>query len=183
VQHTNLYFIALVLPSNLGQRVTALKEEIRHRFNAQKALNAPPHITLQMPFKRELEDESLINETLMQFAARQQPIRIHLSGFGHFRHDVLFIKVDEHQPIIDLHASLNPVLKETLHFRDEEISLQLHPHVTIATRDLTQQAFNSAWPEFQKRPFKGSFKANSLCLLKHNGRFWEIMREFPFREE
>jgi hypothetical protein len=53
--------------------------------------------------------------------------------------------------------------------------------MTIATRDLKEPAFEKAWPEFSKRSFENSFTAKSLYLLKHNGKFWEWFREYPFK--
>jgi hypothetical protein len=53
--------------------------------------------------------------------------------------------------------------------------------MTIATRDLTEKAFEKAWPEYRPRIFQAGFIVKSLFLLKHNGKFWEINREFLFK--
>jgi 2'-5' RNA ligase len=52
--------------------------------------------------------------------------------------------------------------------------------MTIATRDLSKKMFHEAWPEFQDRDFHSGFIADRLHLLKHNGKNWELYREFLF---
>jgi 2'-5' RNA ligase len=74
------------------------------------------------------------------------------------------------------------VLVSELHFNPGEIMKEMQPHVTVATRDLTKEAFNEAWPVFQDEEFSESFDVHSIYLLKHNGRNWDILEEFPFRK-
>jgi 2'-5' RNA ligase len=67
-----------------------------------------------------------------------------------------------------------------LHFTRGEIMQDIHPHITIATRDLTPAAFDEVWPEIKGEEFRASFNVNSIFLLKHNGRDWDVYDEFPF---
>lgn len=179
----HLYFIALVPPEDLREEVKALKEGMKVRFHAKHALKSPAHITLQMPFKRSAEDEPFIIRTLADFAVQQFSFPIILSGFDSFAPRVIFIKIKNPQPIKSLHSKLNTLLLHTLHFDKNEINSQLHPHMTIATRDLKKATFTVAWSEFQHREFIATFSAKSLCLLRHNGNHWEIYHEFPFQSD
>ena len=179
----SLYFIAIIPHIELRELIQSLKEEMKGRFNAKHALKSPAHITLQMPFKRNNEDEYLIIEGLQNFASRHKTFNIDLIGFGCFSPRVIFIKVKDHKPIIELHSNLKKVLVNELSFKEHETSNKIHPHMTIATRDLTEDAFFEAWPEFEKRKLKVSFTVKSIYLLKHNGKFWDIYKEFPFREK
>lgn len=176
----NLYFIALIPHHELREEIRALKEELKERFNVKHALKSPAHITLHMPFKRSSEDEPHIIHTLEYFASRQHSFSIALSGFGCFSSRVIFVRVENHQSITHLHAQLNEALINQMGFNKNAIKPEVHPHLTIATRDLYKAAFKEAWPEFQKREFKASFTAKSIFLLKHNGRHWDIYREFFF---
>jgi len=177
-----LYLIALVPHEELRADVRKLKQEIKDRFDASHALKAPAHITLQMPFRRDEEFEETLTVELEQFAARQETFEVKINGFDAFPPRVLFLKIENHQPIAVLHADLQPVLKENLGFSDKEIMDRFHPHMTIATRDLSKKMFHKAWPEFKERTFRASFTADSLHLLKHNGKHWNLYREFEFRE-
>lgn len=177
---SHLYLLALVPPEGIRDRVHSLKLEIKARFNAKHALKAPAHITLQMPFRRpENEEEEMIRK-LELFSSGQQTFNVDLDGFDAFEPRVLFIKITDHAPIIQLHHQLNKVLIEELDFATDQIKSTLHPHMTIATRDLTEPNFEKAWPEFKERPFNESFEADSLSLLKHNGKHWERFKRFSF---
>ncbi len=177
-----LYFIAILPPEKIRKEVRLLKLEMQERFDTSHALKSPAHITLQMPFRREEKFEDEIFDTLKNFAANRKKFVINLKGFDAFPPRVLFIKVVDHKPVQNLHSRLNEVLTNYLHFTEDKIKQQLHPHMTIATRDLHKAAFHDAWDEFKNREFQDSFEAKSLVLLKHNGKNWDVFREFPLKE-
>jgi 2'-5' RNA ligase len=179
-QHLNLYFIALIPHLELREQIKALKEEMKERYNAAHALKSPAHITLQMPFRRRKADEPHLINTLEEFALDQNKFMVSLSGFDCFSPKVIYVKVIDHEPIIYIHAQLKQVLTNKMGFKEKVVTQNVHPHMTIATRDLSVEAFHKAWAEFAKRVFEASFLAKSIYLLKHNGRFWEIHREFSF---
>ena len=149
------------------------------RFSAAHALKAPAHITLQMPFRREESEEISIMESLKNFASLQSEFQIILNGFDCFAPRVLFVKVVDHKPLIILYDKFKRMLREEIGIKNESV-FDFHPHMTIATRDLTEEAFRKAWPELKSRKFEASFAVKSIFLLKHNGKNWDIFQEFPF---
>ncbi|MDM9631264.1 2'-5' RNA ligase family protein [Robiginitalea aurantiaca] len=174
------YFIGLVPNSGIMNSVHALKTEIRDRFGAAHALKSPAHITLQMPFhKLEAEEPRLIT-CLREFASREMPFHVTLDGFDCFPPRVLFVKIRDHLPLQELQARLKAHLISELGFPSPSKKRVFHPHMTIATRDLKEADFEQAWSEFNSRNFQDSFNVSSLFLLKHNGKFWDIYREFPY---
>jgi 2'-5' RNA ligase len=175
-----LYLIALVPHAELREKIKQLKLEMKERFNASHALKAPAHITLQMPFRRPEDEEEAIIAGLTRFCSTRHPFDVHLDGFDAFPPRVLFVKVKNHKPVLDIHAAFHAFLRSELTFSDKEIMDRFHPHMTIATRDLSKKMFHKAWPEFQDRVFEALFTADSLHLLKHNGKHWEMYREFGF---
>lgn len=179
--HQNLYFIALIPHIELREQVESLKKEMQKRFNAKHALKAPAHITLQMPFRIHENIGPLLIEILQKTAANQDVFELKLSGFDCFSPKVIFIKVVDHTPISPVHEKLIRLLKEKMELGEKEITQNIHPHMTIATRDLSAENFNEAWNEFKNKAFEGSFLCKSLFLLKHNGRHWDIYREFYFK--
>ena len=178
----NLYLIALIPYHQLREQIRYLKEEMKEHFNAKHALKSPAHITLQMPFKRSKEDEHHLISILQEFASGQYSFKVELSDFSCFTPHVIFVKVKNHEPIIELHSNMKKVLLDGLSFKEYEVSKNIHPHMTIATRDLTEKAFLKAWSAFEKREFKASITAKSIYLLKHNGKSWDIYKEFLFQE-
>lgn len=180
-QHINpLYFLALLPHDGLRQEVKLFKEEISERFGASHALKSPAHITLQMPFRRPEEAEAEMIDKLKKFASNEKSFEVSLSGFNSFPPRVLFIRIVDHIPVSGLYDRLKNFLRTELEFKNNKSPFDFHPHMTIATRDLPEESFNRAWPEFEKREFEASFTVKSLFLLKHNGKDWDIYREYPF---
>lgn len=177
-----LFLIALLPPPLLREQVRALKEEMRSRFGSGHALKSPAHITLQMPFRLSPEDEGVLFGALERFAAAQIPFQVDLAGFDCFAPRVLFIRVRDQGPVCHLQSALQAALarEDSLGLPGEE--RPFHPHMTIATRDLEEPAFYRAWADFQDRPYQASFEVSGLFLLKHNGRSWDVYREFRFGE-
>ncbi|PHN04567.1 2'-5' RNA ligase family protein [Flavilitoribacter nigricans] len=178
---TSLYFLALIPPEDLREAVKRLKEEMRDRFGAGHALKSPAHITLQMPFKRAEEKEAQLISGLETFASHENPFPVELSDFDCFAPRVIYIGITDPEPILELHRRLKGYLQEKMDFSAGEVGSRFHPHMTIATRDLRKSAFHEAWAEFETRDFRDSFRANSLYLLKHNGRHWDIYRQLAFK--
>ena len=178
----NLYFIAVIPDPVLRAKVRSLKEEMKTQYGAKHALKSPAHITLQMPFRRMDSFESEMKESLREFCAEQQSFSILLNGFGAFRPRVIYINITNHDPLVQLHRDLGNVLVDRLGFTPREINRRFHPHMTIATRDLKEKAFNQAWPLYDQREFKTQFDARSISLLKHNGKYWDIFDEFLFKD-
>lgn len=178
-----LYFIAMVPPPDIRGRVRELKEELKNRFGVRHALKSPAHITLQMPFRRDPAEEAAISGVLEEFATEQFSFPVDLYGFDSFPPRVIFVKVKNHEPIKRLYESLQVALSDRLNFTEREISHKFHPHMTIATRDLSEDLYYRVWPEYESRTFEASFTARGICLLKHNGKFWEVYREFGFTQK
>jgi 2'-5' RNA ligase len=153
---------------------------MRDRFGAGHALKSPAHITLQMPFRWPEQAEEQVIDLLDTFRAGKAPFPITLSGFDCFPPRVIFLRILDHTPIAELASALKRDLKEKLGFSSRQVHQKFHPHLTIATRDLTEAAFQRAWPEYRERPFSASFPGHSLSLLKHNGKHWEVYRTFAF---
>ncbi len=176
----NLYYIAIVAPEPILSEVKALKHEMREHFNAKHALKSPAHITLQMPFKLTKNQEHELKAALEYFAKDQKCFEVKLLGFDCFAPRVVFVKVAEHEKFLRLHAAFKQFIKNKDLIPTENISQDMHPHMTIATRDLKKDVFPQAWDYFKDKPYEASFLADRISLLKHNGKFWEVHKEFDF---
>ncbi|MDX1685127.1 MAG: 2'-5' RNA ligase family protein, partial [Saprospiraceae bacterium] len=170
---SQLYFIALVPDEGLRGEIQHLKMEMAEHYDASHALKSPAHITLQMPFRWPEEEESQLFGSLDQLASDQSPFRVELDGFGCFTPRVIFVKVVDHAPVIQLFERVRKSLKKA-DLPEDKMNDDIHPHITIATRDLDKDDFFKAWKVYKKRPFSRSFTASRLSLLKYNGKNWEI---------
>jgi 2'-5' RNA ligase len=177
----DLYFVALIPHLALRKEIKALKKEIHTNTGAKKALNSPAHITIQRPFKRDNCFEDNLVSNLNLFAAKQKSFVITLSGFDCFKPRTIFVDVQESPFLKKLNQEINSVLFDELDFDQKELSTNINPHITIATRDLNKKEFFRVWPTYKNRVFDAKFMVKSIFLLKHNGKNWDIIQEFLFK--
>jgi len=175
-----LYFIAIMPPDDIAQRVQKVKKEFVEKYDSEEAYNKPPHFTLRAPFKAPEEIEETIVPQLIFFAEDQESFTVQLNGFGHFRNDVIYIDVIDASPMQSLHADLQDYLQNEMGFSDKRSNNSYTPHMTVAYRDLTSENFQRAWKEFKDRSFDYSFEVNSIYLLKHDYQQWQPFYEFNF---
>lgn len=176
-----LYFIAILPPSNIKDKIRLIKEEIKKNYNVEHALKLPAHITLQIPFRISEEQEFQLLNKLTSFVNDIDPFKVEMDGFGHFSKNVIFVKVSNHSPFIKLHADLKEMMNSFVDLKSHEISSKIHPHLTIAVRDLKRSNFPPIWSEFEHKEYKNFFTARRLVLLKHNGHNWDIIKSFKFK--
>lgn len=177
-----LYFIGILPPDDIARRVQEVKKEFVEKYEAKEAYGKPPHFTLQIPFKAPEEIEEVIVPQLIFFAEEQKPFTVQLSGFNHFRKDVIFIDVKNPTPMKSLQARLVEYLQNELGFTKRRTNNSFTPHMTVAYRDLTPANFERAWQEFRDRSFGYSFQVDSIYLLKHDYKQWQPFYEFCFGE-
>jgi 2'-5' RNA ligase len=180
MEKQNLYFIALVPHQEMLDEIREIKEEMKILSEAKSILKSPAHITIQKPFKRMNIAEPEIVKSLKRFASLQKSFVVELDGYDSFPPRVIFIRVKDHINIVKLHKGLKKVLNGELNFSRAELMEDIHPHVTLTTRYLSESGFNNAWPCFKDREFSGSFNARDLCLMKHDGQKWNILYRFIF---
>lgn len=181
MSNPHLYFIALVPDSPLREQVRLLKEEMRDSYGPKHALKSPAHVTLQMPFKQDAAEEPALFDTLEATAAKHRAFKMAVAGFGAFEPRVIYLKVSPHEPIRRVHADLISALRKRLGFAETELSGKIHPHMTVATRDLDEATFRRAWPAYEGRRFEEEFEAEGIWLLRHHGKGWDLHKHFPFK--
>ncbi len=176
-----LYFIAILPPEDIAERVQSIKKEFAEKYDSSEAYRRPAHFTLQIPFKLPEQNEEVIIPQLIYFAKEQEPFVVNLSGYSHFRDDVIFIDVEDPSDMKLLHRNLIDFLQNEAGFTDKMIrNKSLTPHMTVAYRDLSPESFQRAWKEFSNRSFDYSFEVNSIFLLKHDYTRWQTCFEFTF---
>ena len=178
-----LYFIGIIPPKDSYDGACKLKHYFKEHYNSKASLNSPPHITLHMPFQWKEEKENELIEKLQFFSSEIKNFNLQLSNFGSFPPRVIFIHVVPNDELSDLHKSLHRFAKRGLNvFNANYKDLPFHPHITLAFRDLKKPMFAKAWEEFQTKEFKYQFNVDRFALLKHNGKTWEVYKEFSFAE-
>jgi 2'-5' RNA ligase len=176
-----MYFIALVAPEEINRQVLKWKLWMQEKYQCQVALKSPAHITLIPPFWMSPELETELLHSIHEFSSIQNPFPIKLRNFSGFKPGVLFVDIEKNKRLDDLKEMLENFLlpKEKFHFKKEE--RRFHPHVTIATRDLRKKAFYEAWEHFKKIEYAAAWRAESISVLKHNKKNWDVLFTSQFR--
>ncbi len=175
-----LFFIALLPPIEIQNQITEIKHYFAEHYNSRHALKSPPHITLQPPFKWLTENLNQLEQHLSLFAQNYSSIPITLSGFNAFPPRVIYVDVIKTPELLTIQQDLITYLEKHLNIVDPVSKKRpFSPHVTVAFKDLSRQAFKIAWPEFEQRSIQFEFTTPQLTLLIHNGQKWNIKTEFP----
>ncbi|MFN4279866.1 2'-5' RNA ligase family protein [Thermosynechococcus sp.] len=174
------YFIALLPNAEIQDQVTRLKQYCCDRYQSQAALRSPPHVTLYPPFWWSDEEVEELEKALEAFALQASPVELILDGFAAFPPRVIYIHVVATPALQALQRQLVKAVATPLNLPPTQRH-PFTPHMTIAFRDLTKENFHHAWAEFQKQSFAARCWVSHLTLLVHNGRRWQVHREFLLR--
>lgn len=175
-----MYYIAVLPPENLIHEIRTFKEVIAENYQSRHALRSPAHITLQMPFHFEENEEKRLITALNKTASSMLPFDCSLKNFGHFDQRVIYIDVTPSPELTHLRTTLQQVLKEQFGFSDSKLPKRFHPHITIANRDLTPHKFTLCWEKYAEKTYDRTFRIKALTLMKHAGDHWKIHHRSSF---
>ena len=175
-----MYFIALVLPSALNQKVLHLKNFMHERYDCKVGLKSPAHITLIPPFWMEEDREVELFYDVGQLAKKFSPFIIQTKNFSAFKPRTIFIEVEKNIALNRLKENVDNFFKLNNSYKIKVDSRPFHPHITIATRDLFKKSFHEAWPVFEKEIFEEEWIADGLSILRHNKKNWDVVYTSQF---
>ncbi len=177
----SMYFVAVVCPDEINQKVLSFKHWMRDQFGCTVALKSPAHITLIPPFWVKQEEEAKILAALHSFQQRKEQINIQLNGFSHFSNRVLFVQVEQNASLAllksDVELHFTSVFPEII----QKDNRPFHPHVTIANRDMSPAAFIQSWGHFSKEKYHATFPVSSFSLLKLVEGKWQVIASCNFQ--
>jgi len=174
---TTMYLVAILPGEDISQEVTGFKEYMASYFGACHALKSPPHITLIPPFRWLDLSAELLAVALEAFSCQQIPFELSLRDFNRFDEKVIFVGVEPCRELDELERDLVSYLESAIGLKRNH-GLGFHPHMTIAHRDLSRDAFPSAWNYFSSLRYHRSFPVDALACLRHKGGLWEVWRSF-----
>ena len=173
-----LYFIAVVPPADIRDRITAIKQRVRKEYGSAHALRSPPHITLHMPFKWKEEKLPILTEAIERVTRENRPFDIHLKDFDCFPPRVIYVDVAPNADLAKLRHEVVAGMRR-LHVLNADYKFKaFHPHVTIAFRDLRKAAFHKAWAYYQDQKLDFEFQVRGIELLRHDKHCWELFQTF-----
>lgn len=177
----SMYFVAVVCPDEINQKVLSFKHWMRDQFNCIVALKSPAHITLIPPFWIKKEEEVHLITQLQSLNNRREVLTIQLNGFSHFSNRVLFVQVVENTTLVQLKSAVETHFTIAFPGIIKKENRPFHPHVTIANRDLSPAAFMKAWARFSKENFHATFSTHTISLLKLVESKWNVVASCNFQ--
>jgi len=170
-----MYFIAVVAPGEINEKVLKWKNYMKEHFGCLAALRSPAHITLVPPTWMNPELEPSLINSIDEFSKEAEPFPVRIRNFDAFPPRVIFADIVKNTALLTLQKNIvdfliredkYPVVKDTRPF---------HPHITIATRDLYKKAFYEAWEVFKKKTYEAGWIADGISLLRHNKKNWDVI--------
>ncbi len=179
----SLYLTAIMPPLELAEQIREIKEELSERFRTYAALKPPVHITLYRPVNIKEDFENHLMKVLKPIGYSHAPFKVDLLNYDCFTIQTLFISVVKNSLLGDLQKEISSVFhKNKIDPKEHTGNTTFHPHITVAYRDIPPEAFPVIWDEYKNKKFKRSFLVDHFSLLKHNGKQWQIFKEFPLQK-
>lgn len=176
----DMYFIALVAPEDIDYQVLKWKQWFKEKYGCQAALRSPAHITLVPPFWMDQLLEKNLAKSLAVFAGMQKEFGIQLENFSVFAPRVIFVDIMPGTELAKMRDDLFAFLAGDGQYPLKKDDRPFHPHITLATRDLHKKAFYEAWDYFKGKKYSAQWLAQSISLLKHNKKNWDIVHTSQF---
>lgn len=174
-----MYFVAVVLPKPLDEKILVYKKWMQERYGCKVGLKSPAHITLIAPFWMNADREDELKNDLQTFSSSVKLFALSTKKFSAFKPRTLFVATKESEALNELKKQTDSFFQHK-DYKMKKENRPFHPHITIATRDLRKADFADAWLHFENKSFGEAFEAKGLSLLKHNGRRWEEIFIAPF---
>jgi len=171
------YFIAIIPPEKILERVELIKQQLFEEHRIKGALRTPAHITLHRPFEWKEEKENDLIHSLAEFRFNGA-FSVELKNYNCFQPRVIYIDVVKTENLNNLHLKLKGYAKRELNLLNEDEDMRgFCPHMTIASRDLKKQLFYKLWDSYKNAEFYEKFEFSGFSLLKLDAK-WEIIRDF-----
>ncbi len=176
-----MYFIALVLPAHLNEKVLKHKHMMFEKYNCKVGLKSPAHITLVPPFWMEEEKQDQLIIDIDVVSSHLSPFHLSTADFSAFKPRTIFIAVSPSEQLNGLKKPIGDFFKQHPSYPVKIDTKPFHPHITIATRDLYKKSFYEIWPWFAEKKFRESWTAEGISLLKHNKKNWDVLHTSQFK--
>lgn len=177
-----MYFLAIVTPETINQKVLKWKLWMKEHYNCEVALRSPAHITLIPPFWMKSELENDLIHSLNEFSKKENSFPVQLKDLSNFKPRVIYVNVLENDQLNSIKNKLSTFFLAENKFPLAIDDHPFHPHVTIATRDLHKKAFYEAWEYFKDKKYDAEWNAEGISLLRHNKKNWGVIFTSQFQK-
>jgi len=176
-----MYFIAIVLPQDLNEKVLQYKNLMFEKYNCRVGLKSPAHITLIPPFWMEEEKQERLIADINSLSNRVKPFLISTNNFSAFKPKTIFVSTAPNEQLNHVKMATDEFFRNNFFYNIKIETRPFHPHITIATRDLYKKSFHEIWPWFAEKKFEEEWTAGGISVLKHNKKNWDVIYTSQFK--
>src|SRR5690606_13141938 len=174
----SLYFIAFEPPPEVSDEIRLIAKDFAVRFGAERAYNSFPHITLIPPFSFDEQNESELVGKFMKMILMVNPFWMRLTGYNCFnkpQNPVIYLEPESNKELQKIYSETNSAMSAF------NYAGHFHPHLTVAFRDLSPEAFLKAWEQYCSKKVDFNFPVEKISLYKHlHGKWHPIAyRDLP----
>lgn len=176
----HMYFVAIVLPGDLNEKIIPIKNMMLERFGCKVGLRSPAHITIIPPFWMDNSQEEQLKNDISSICLEQKRFPVNINNFSAFKPRTIFIDVILNESLKAAKANTEKYLLSNGRYKIKKEDRPFHPHITIATRDLQKKCFHEAWLIFEEKKFIAEWIAEGLSILRHNNKKWDVVHTSHF---
>ena len=176
-----MYFIAIVLPKDLDEKVLKYKNLMFEKYNCKVGLKSPAHITLVPPFWMDEEKQERLIADINSLSDQVKPFLISTNNFSAFKPKTIFISTAPSDQLSQAKIATDEFFKNKSFYNVKTETRPFHPHITIATRDLYKKSVQEIWPWFAEKKFEEQWTAEGISVLKHNKKNWDVFYTSQFK--
>ena len=176
-----MYFVAVVLPQHLNEKVLKYKNMMLEKYNCRVGLKSPAHITLVPPFWMEEGKEQQLISGIENLSRLLNPFQICTNNFSAFKPRTIFIEPVLTDELNEVKRATDDFFRENACYNIKVETRPFHPHITIATRDLLKKSFFEIWPWFAEKKFMEEWTAEGISILRHNKKNWDVIYTSQFK--
>ena len=178
----NMYFVAIVLPQDLNEKVLRHKILMQEKYNCQVALKSPAHITITPPFWLNIAKEDDLVRAVDTLSRGIRAFPVTTNHFSAFIPRTIFIDIESNDQLRFVKKSADDFFTQHPEFNIKNEGRPFRPHITVATRDLHKKSFHEAWSYFQHQVFEEKWIAGALSVLRHNKKNWDVIHTSQFQK-
>jgi len=169
------YVIVCLIKGEALQFHEKLVDEVCSKFNV-KPQRLPAHFTIKAPF--ELEDVSEIENIIESFTKNRKSEGILIDGFGFFRTNVVFMKVNPSSDAKKIHDDFIKELKKVsnLEWKPNEGKEKVY-HCTVVSK-LREDKFQPIWEYVSNFSPKYELQFDNISILRWENYRWVTHKEF-----
>jgi 2'-5' RNA ligase len=172
------YIIVCLIKGKAKQFNETLMSNVAKNFNVNGAVERKPpsHITLKYGFETdEIKD---LEQVIENFCESNKKTKYKLNGFDSFDKNVIFIKVEPSNEMINIHKKFINELKKIKWMTWKKFDGNVHFHASVAHSDINENNFDEIWNYVNQNKPKFDLFFDNITLLKLIDGVWKVHKEF-----